>query len=562
MRRQERRMRMRMMMVAWILGLGVSGAGSNSNSRDISSRMDWLTRYGYLPPPDPYSARQQTLDGLREAVRTMQRFAGLRESGILDEDTIAMMNKPRCSLPDIILAPGYQGQRRKRYAPSGSVWQKRHLTWRVESVPISLTYETTKDLIGSALQAWSRESLLDFSQSAADDADIRVSFVEGSHGDGYPFDGPGGTLGHAFFPGVGDSAGATHMDADETWTYNAADGTDLFAVAVHEFGHSLGLSHSSAENSIMKPYYQGPVGEHWRYRLPPDDVEGIQALYGKRMVHPGAEEPPPPAPTQRYIPPREPTYRPRLPFPDRCSTHFDAVANIRGEVFFFKGRYFWRVQATRQLVSLNPAHLGRFWMGLPPDLPKVDAVYERANDSKIVFIAGTSFWVFKDNLVESGYPRAITDFGLNTDGVDGAFVWKHNKKTYFFRHNRYWRFDERQGKMDPGYPKDSNLWQGPPSGVDDVISWTDGHTYFFKGAHYWKFRDGNVEAEAGYPRDIAMNWMYCAAAAPPPPEPTEPEGRDQRGCNCPCAAGSALVPAPTRLCLTAALTLMLLCSTQ
>lgn len=52
------------------------------------------------------------------------------------------------------------------------------------------------------------------------------------------------------------------------------------------------------------------------------------------------------------------------------------------------GRYFWRVQATRQLVSLNPAHLDRFWLGLPPDLPRVDAVYERANDSKIVFIAG------------------------------------------------------------------------------------------------------------------------------------------------------------------------------
>lgn len=67
---------------------------------------------------------------------------------------------------------------------------------------------------------WSRESNLHFSESGAGAADLRVSFVEGSHGDGYPFDGPGGTLGHAFFPGVGPSAGATHMDADEAWTYN------------------------------------------------------------------------------------------------------------------------------------------------------------------------------------------------------------------------------------------------------------------------------------------------------------------------------------------------------
>ncbi|XP_044130425.1 matrix metalloproteinase-17-like [Bufo gargarizans] len=514
---------------------------------------DWLTRYGYLPPPDPYSAQQQTLDGLREAVKTMQRFAGLRQTGILDDDTIAMMHKPRCSLPDIILASGYQRHRRKRYAVSGSVWQKSHLTWRVDSFPVSLSQETTRQLIGSALYTWSRESNLDFEEARAGDADIRVSFVEGSHGDGYPFDGPGGTLGHAFFPGVGSSAGATHMDADESWTYNVDEGTDLFAVAVHEFGHSLGLSHSSAENSIMKPYYQGTVGEHQRYRLPPDDVQGIQALYGKRSAHPGADAPP--APTQRYIPPRGPTYRPRLPFPDRCSTHFDAVANIRGEVFFFKSRYFWRVQATRQLVSLNPAHLGNFWLGLPPDLTRVDAVYERANDSKIVFIAGANYWVFKDTLVEPGYPRPLTDFGLNTDGVDGAFVWKHNKKTYFFRHNRYWRFDERQGRMDPGYPRDSNLWLGLPSDVDDVISWTDGHTYFFKGPQYWKFQDGKVEADPGYPHSIALNWMYCAAAAPP--EPTqEPEGRGQRDCNCQCTAGSGSAPPAAGLRVALALTLL------
>lgn len=350
------------------------------------------------------------------------------------------------------------------------------------------------------------------------------------------------------------------MDADEAWTYNVAEGMDLFAVAVHEFGHSLGLSHSSAETSIMKPYYQGTLGEHRRYRLPPDDVEGIQALYGRRIVLPGADAPPP-APTQRFIPPRGPTYRPRLPFPDRCSTHFDAVANIRGEVFFFRGRYFWRVQATRQLVSLNPAHLDRFWLGLPPDLPRVDAVYERANDSKIVFIAGTSYWVFKDTLVESGYPRPLTDFGLNTDGVDGAFVWKHNKKTYFFRHNRYWRFDEQQGRIDPGYPRDSNLWLGLPPDVDDVISWTDGHTYFFKGAQFWKFQDGNVEAEPSYPRSIALNWMYCAAAAAPPEPTQEPEGRDQRGCNCPCAAGTRSNPPAAGLWLMVALSLTLLSST-
>ena len=53
----------------------------------------------------------------------------------------------------------------------------------------------------------------------------------------------------------------------------------MFAVAAHEFGHSLGLSHSSAQGALMYPWYQGLPPD---FELPDDDKHGIQQLYGAK----------------------------------------------------------------------------------------------------------------------------------------------------------------------------------------------------------------------------------------------------------------------------------------
>jgi len=52
---------------------------------------------------------------------------------------------------------------------------------------------------------------------------------------------------------------------------------NLFLVAAHEFGHALGMAHSSDPGSLMYPVYSYGKG----YPLSEDDIKGIQSLYGE-----------------------------------------------------------------------------------------------------------------------------------------------------------------------------------------------------------------------------------------------------------------------------------------
>lgn len=84
------------------------------------------------------------------------------------------------------------------------------------------------------------------------------------------------------------------------------------------------------------------------------------------------------------------TRRPDVPSdndkPNFCNTTFDAVSIIRKDVFFFKGRYSWRL-GDKGLYPGYPALISRLWYKLPEDMTQVDAVYER-QDNKIVFFIG------------------------------------------------------------------------------------------------------------------------------------------------------------------------------
>ncbi|OMO59892.1 Peptidase M10, metallopeptidase [Corchorus capsularis] len=263
----------------------LQGCHKGDKVKDIHKLKKYLENFGYLSyDQNKTHANDDDFDEfLESAIKTYQLNYHLKATGKLDAKTVSKMMSPRCAVPDII--NGTTGMRSGKKSHSKSVHSVSHYTFfpgepKWPASKFRLTYAflpgTRADAISPvarAFQTWAANTHFRFRRTRDYvNADIVISFESFDHGDGSPFDGPDGTLAHAFAP----TDGRFHYDADENWSVNVTPGAyHLETVALHEIGHLLGLHHSSVEGAIMYPSIMAGASKG----LHADDIQGIKALY-------------------------------------------------------------------------------------------------------------------------------------------------------------------------------------------------------------------------------------------------------------------------------------------
>ncbi|XP_026550405.1 matrix metalloproteinase-9-like, partial [Notechis scutatus] len=203
----------------------------------------------------------------------------------------------------------------------------------------------------------------------------------------------------------------------------------LFLVAAHEFGHSLGLEHSSIREALMYPMYTY--------------LADLQLDLGRGS----GPQPTPPSP-----PPQDPTESgdsstvdddgssvTETPAGDGRSSAcrlggFDGVGEIQKVLHFFKDGQYWRMSGTGAGPLEGPLRIQSTWPALPD---VIDAAFQDPLTKKRFFFSGQRFWVSQGPRLVG--PRSLDKLGIARDvrKIVGSLI-RTKGRVLLFSGDQFW----------------------------------------------------------------------------------------------------------------------------
>ena len=174
-------------------------------------------------------------------------------------------------------------ERISAYVVSGPKWPTSAVPYLVNTANADVTPSAALAAVQAAAAAWSLQSLADVQLQYAGPTDSAVFDYDATNRVFFSSEASGGTIAVTQWWYIGSEI----VDADIkfydggftffTGTTGCSGGMFIEDVGTHEFGHFLGLGHSSVGSATMYPtiWYCSQSGRS----LDPDDVAGIETIY-------------------------------------------------------------------------------------------------------------------------------------------------------------------------------------------------------------------------------------------------------------------------------------------